>query len=64
MAAKRSGTKSTQKSRFLIGTDTPVVRVKRYEASSGRGKMVWAVKEEKDSPLFFRVVPVSETELR
>ncbi len=55
---KNSGKRATQRSRFLTGTDTPVLRI-LY--GSGKSRLVWGVKEERGG---HRYVDVSETELR
>jgi hypothetical protein len=50
---------TTQRDWFLVGTDTPVIRLKTYRGNKGR--MVWAVREEGGG---FRHVSNSEIELR
>ena len=53
---KNSGIKGAQRSRFLVGTDEPVIRV-----MDGKRRFFWAVKE--DSGELRRLKP-SEHELR
>ena len=50
---------TTQRNRFLKGSDTPVIRLKTYRG--GKGRMVWAVKVDDGG---FRHVSDFETELR
>ena len=54
-ANKNSGIKGAQRSRFLVGTDTPVIRV-----MGGGRRFFWAVKEGEA----YRRLKSSEYELR
>jgi hypothetical protein len=52
------GKKGTQRDRFLIGTDEPVLRIM---LGSGKKRFVWGVKDPQGG---YRHVDVGETELR
>ncbi len=52
------GNKGTQRDRFLIGTDTPVLRIMM---GSGKRRFVWGVREPQGG---YRHVDITETELR
>jgi len=56
-ANKNMGKKGTQRDRFLIGTDTPVLRI----MLGGKRRFVWGVKDPQGG---YRHVDITETELR
>ncbi len=49
---------TTQRDRFLKGTDEPVLRIK---TGRGKNRLVWGVKESNGG---YRHVDIEETELR
>ena len=46
---KQTGTGSTQKSRFLVGTDTPVIRLRTNRPALGKGRRA-AIDNQKNKP--------------
>jgi len=56
----RNAGKSSQKERYLVGTETPVFRLQTTNPGGNKRRFVWAVKEEDG----YRHVSVGETELR
>jgi hypothetical protein len=57
-ANKNMGKRGTQRDRFLIGTDTPVLRIM---LGAGKKRFVWGVKDPNGG---YRHVDIGETELR
>jgi len=52
------GKRTSQRDRFLIGTDEPVIHIM---IGSGKRRWVWGVKDPNGG---YRYVDISETELR